>query len=313
VTSWRVGLALGSGSARGWAHIGVIRALEAEGIVPDVVAGTSIGALVGAAYVGNELDTLENWLRGLTRRDVMRYLDFTLAGGGFIEGERLMNFFRGHIDPGRIENLQRPFACVATELETGREVWLQRGDVLDAVRASYALPGLFTPVHDGKTWLVDGGLVNPVPVSVCRALGADVVIAVNLNGDILGKRNRPRSKQKLKRTAPKAPEEIAADNAWVNALNGLKERAGALLSQLWEEEEPRAAGAPGLFDVVAGAINIMQVRITRSRMAGDPPDVVLTPHLAHIELLEFHRAGEAIDEGREVVERMLPAIRDALS
>ena len=214
MTSLSVGLALGGGSARGWAHIGVIRALEQEGIVPSVVAGTSIGALVGAAYVGNELTTLEDWVRGLTRRDVMRYLDFTLAGGGFIEGERLMKFFRKHIDPGLIEELERPFACVATELESGREVWLQRGDVLDAVRASYALPGLFTPVHDGDTWLVDGGLVNPVPVSVCRALGADVVIAVNLNGDILGKRNRQRAKKKVKQAAPRAPEDAESDNAW---------------------------------------------------------------------------------------------------
>jgi len=304
---------LGGGSARGWAHIGVIRALEQEGIVPSVVAGTSIGALVGAAYVGNELTTLEDWVRGLTRRDVMRYLDFTLAGGGFIEGERLMKFFRKHIDPGLIEELERPFACVATELESGREVWLQRGDVLDAVRASYALPGLFTPVHDGDTWLVDGGLVNPVPVSVCRALGADVVIAVNLNGDILGKRNRQRAKKKVKQAAPRAPEDAESDNAWSAALDGLKSRAGTLLSQLWEDEEPHAATAPGLFDVVAGSINIMQVRITRSRMAGDPPEVVLAPHLSHIELLEFHRADEAIDEGRQAVERMMPAIRDALA
>lgn len=311
----KVGLALGGGSARGWAHIGVIRALEAEGIVPAVVAGTSIGALVGAAYVGESLDTLESWVSGLSRRDVMRYLDFTLAAGGFIQGERLMDFFRERIDPGRIEELPRPFACVATDLDTGREVWLQHGDVLHAVRASYALPGLFTPVRDGESWLVDGGLVNPVPVSLCRALGADVVIAVNLNGDILGKRQRRLEGQRAPRKpAIKEPVLMDSDNAWAATLDGLRERAGALLSQLWDSEgaEPSPSGAPGLFDVVAGSINIMQVRITRSRMAGDPPEVMLSPHLAHIELLEFHRATEAIAEGRHTVERMMPVIRDAL-
>lgn len=304
----RIGLALGGGSARGWAHIGVIQALRAQGIEPSVVAGTSIGALVGAAFACGHLDGLEHWVRSLTRREVLRYLDFTLEGGGLIAGTRLIDFFRDHMPVRAFEELDLPFACVATELNTGREVWLQEGDLLDAVHASFALPGLFTPVMHHGVLLVDGGLVNPVPVSVCRALGAQIVIAVNLNGDILERFTR-RTDSEAKRKRRKTP---APPNSGLGgALSQWTARAGALLSQLWEEgDAPERPLVPGLFDVMAGAINIMQVRITRSRMAGDPPDIVLTPRLSEIDLMEFHRAEEAIAEGRAAVARMSPALED---
>lgn len=176
----RIGLALGSGAARGWAHIGVIRALEQAGVVPDIVCGTSIGALVGAAYAAGELDRLEPWVCSLSWSKVLGMFDLKMAGG-LIAGGKLVDFFRSHFqDPG-IEAMGKSFGCVATELTSGREVWLREGSVVDAVRASIAMPGLFTPVpHEGE-WLVDGGLVNPVPVSLCRAMGADLVIAVDLN------------------------------------------------------------------------------------------------------------------------------------
>lgn len=176
----RIGLALGGGSARGWAHIGVIRALQDAGIEPDIVCGTSIGALVGAAYVGGELDPLEAWVRSLRLQTVVGFLDFSLTGG-LIKGEKLIGFFRNHFVDRDIRELARPFGAVATDLQRGREVWLREGPVTDAVRASIALPGLFTPVQLDGRWLVDGGLVNPVPVSLCRAMGADLVIAVDLN------------------------------------------------------------------------------------------------------------------------------------
>src|SRR5271165_3902935 len=182
----RLGLALGSGSARGWAHIGVIRALEQAGIRPDVVCGTSVGAFVGAAYAAGELNRLEQWALGLKISEMVGMMDVSLRSGLF-KGHRLMEFLRRHYVDRPIEALPIAFGAVATALATGAEIWLRRGSTLDAVRASIALPGLFAPVlHDGMV-LVDGGLVNPVPVSLARAMGADVVIAVDLGSDILGR------------------------------------------------------------------------------------------------------------------------------
>lgn len=297
-----IGLVLGSGSARGWSHIGVIRALAEAGFEPDIVCGASIGALVGAFYVSGHLDTLEARISDLNRRDLLRYMDFRLAArGGFFGGEGMMDFLRQHIGDVSIEALPKPFATVATDLTTGREIWFRQGSLLKAVRASAALPGIFTPVQSGEQWFVDGGLVNPVPVSLCRAMGAKVVIAVNLNGDLAGKH--------LSRNRASADQEnpLSAEARLLDKLSsGLKERATTLMSQVLEP------GTPGLFDVLAGSINIMQDRITRNRMAGDPPDVMLVPRLAHLGLLEFDRAEEAIEEGRACVRRMRPALQDAL-
>jgi NTE family protein len=299
----KIGLALGSGSARGWAHIGVIRALADHGIEPHIVCGTSIGALVGAAYASGRLDAFEAWVRELDWWSIVRFMDPAIAGGGFMEGEHLMKVMAEHLHAGDMQDLPTTFATVATNLRTGQEVWLQRGSLLEAVRASFALPGLFTPVRHDDSWLVDGGLVNPVPVSLCRSLGADVTIAVNLNGDIVG-RHLPTFQavaREKRNTSPALWEQFTE-----RLHAGLKD---SNFGRLVARREPPG---PGMFDVVASAINIMQDRITRSRMAGDPPDVLLAPRLAHIGLLEFDRAEEAIEEGRRAVERMLPALRPLL-
>jgi NTE family protein len=299
----RIGLALGSGSARGWAHIGVIRALEERGIKPDLVAGCSIGALVGAAYCGGQLDTLEKWVRKLSFWDVVRLMDVRMTGG-LIEGASLMASFADTLSDVDIDQLPLPYAAVATDLASGREVWLQSGPLPSAVRASIALPGLFSPVHVDSRWLVDGGLTNPVPVSLCRALGADIIIAVNLNSDIVGRHLKP------------PPEKIAAEVGERDLFNQLLKRlnSGILESKLaaWGKGKKPSLPIPGLFEVMASSINIMQDRITKSRMAGDPPDVLLSPSLAQLGLLEFDRANEAIDEGFESVARMDAALKHAL-
>lgn len=295
-----IGLALGSGSSRGWAHIGVINALTEQGIIPDVVCGTSIGSLVGAAYVSDSLAGLEQWVCSLSRFETARFFDINSSLNGFVDTERLHRFLNQYVarDEALIEGLDKQYAAVATELETGREVWLTKGPVLQAVWASISLPGLFPAIRYGNRWLVDGGLVNPVPVSVCRALGADIVIAVNLNGDIVG------------RHFQKPPVIVRKEEK-----PGVVGRISDLVSEYTASLFPVAksvAQPPGLFEAIAGSVNITQDRITRSRMAGDPPDILLAPRLAHIGLLEFYRAGEAIREGRECVNRMLPVIRDAL-
>lgn len=288
----KIGLALGGGAARGWAHIGVIRALAELDIKPDIITGTSIGSLVGAIYAVGKLDELENWVRKLRRRDVAALLDINLFAGGLIEGEKLMKAFKHYFDEKNIEDLSIPYAAVATDLSNGNEVWLQKGHLWNAIRASIAVPGLFSPWFYLDRWLADGGLVNPVPISLCRALGADKVIAVNLNSNLVAKHFDSYHQQDLEPTDTNESADGPLDvSEWFNSL---KTR---LLGEQWESR-------PGVVDVLSSSIYIMQERITRSRMAGDPPDVFLNPHLEDISMMEFERAEEAINEGYAVVHRL---------
>lgn len=261
--------------------------------MPDVVCGCSIGSFVGAAYANGDLDKLETWVAGLTRQDVLGLLDVRLRGG-LIKGDKLMRFFADHFVDQDFSDLPIALACVATDLQTGREVWLRDGSVAQAVRASIALPGLFSPIRRNGQLLVDGGLVNPVPVSVARAMGADVVIAVDLGSDVVGRAWR----------SP-VPKDSKAAPVW--ALPSMLARLG------WADNkgEPED-GLPSLITVLSSAIQIMQVRIARSRLAGEPADVVIAPRVAGLGLMDYHRGVEAIAEGREAVARMLPAIRYVL-
>jgi NTE family protein len=296
-----IGLALGSGSARGWAHIGVIHVLERAGISADIVCGTSIGALVGAAYAAGEIERFDAWARALKWQAVVGMLDLRM-GGGLIEGTRLVQFFRSRFDDQGIEKLPKAFGCVATELGNGREIWLRDGPVIDAVRASIALPGLFTPSQRDGRLLVDGGLVNPVPVSLCRAMGADIVIAVDLNWDLIGRRRR--ASVEMHAPAPSAE----ADGS------GLASLFAKLRPASWGAGGAKAApDMPSMLDVLATSLNIMQVRITHSRLAGEPADAMVRPRLSLIAAMDYHRANEAIAEGERAAELALPAIRDLLA
>jgi NTE family protein len=302
----KVGLALGSGAARGWSHIGIIKGLAEMGIAPEIVCGSSIGALVGAAYAADKLSLLENWVRLLTWREIIKFLDPSLIGGGFIQGEKLTDFVSDYVENLAFEQLTRQLGIVATELETGREVWFRSGPVMEAVRASISLPGLFTPILYNGRWLVDGGLANPVPVSLCRAMGADIVIAVNLNGDILGKHLR-RSAEKSEEQIQKSEQAQEGDllsRITAQMKNTLSAGKKDLMTRLFGVERE----TPGLYEVLASSINIMQDRVTRSRMAGDPPDMVLTPRMSKLGLMEFDKADMGIIEGQREVERMRPAL-----
>ncbi len=291
-----VGIALGSGASRGWAHIGVLLELAERGIRADVICGASVGSLVAAAYASEQLDVLEGWVRGLTRMDILRLLDTGFRGGGFMTGTRVMTAVGTLLADKDIETLPVRFGAVATDLSTGREVWLREGPMLTAVRASSGLPGLFSPMQHKGSWLIDGGVVNPVPVSMCHALGAEVVIAVNLNADLVRRRTaRPVPK-------PKAKADKATDD---DSMFG--KFAGAV-SSLFRSDGEEAAAEPGIFDVVGASINIMQERITRSRMAGEPPELVITPKVGDFQLMDFHRAGEAIAAGRQAVEAVEPQL-----
>ena len=297
----RLGLALGSGSARGWAHIGVLQVLDEEGVRPDIVCGSSIGAVVGAAYALGELDRFEHWARGLTGRTMFSFMDFKLAGG-MLKGERVIDFFRNRFSDRPIEALDIPFAAVATGLHSGSEVWLRTGSTADAVRASMALPGLFTPAQREGRLLVDGGLVNPVPVSLARAMGADIVIAVDLNADILGRHLRKPGTNGAAKAPAEAPEDDEEAAGWLSRLQDS-------FASLLPAPDPTRVRMPSLLEVVLASVNIMQVRITRSRMAGDPPEVMIAPQLAHLGLMDFYRAEEAIAEGQRAAEKTLPFLQ----
>ena len=290
----RVGLALGSGGARGWAHIGVIRALEKAGIYPEIICGTSIGSLVGAAHLGGVLDELADWATGLSRLGMLRYLDIRMLGGGFIAGRKLQDMLADALEGRRVEELERQFVAVATDLSTGHEVWLRKGPLAEAAWASFALPGIFPPVTRNRQLLVDGALVNPIPVSVCRALGARLVIAVNLNADHLGRRSTPNP---------------AADASTGNgSLNGSDRTVTSLFRQMLN----KSSDDLGLVGVMASSLNIIQDRLTRIRLASDPPDVTISPHVGNIALLEFSEAAEAIEEGERATELALPALWEAM-
>jgi len=311
----KIGIALGAGSARGLAHIGVLQALHAMGIEPHIVCGCSIGALVGASYVTGQLQDFGEWVSALGTRDVLRYLGIRLlAQGGVAEATALIDHLSENYGNPEIRDLPKPFAAIATDLYAGREAWLQDGPLWDAVRASIAIPGMITPVLARGRWLVDGALVNPVPVSVCRALGADLVIAVNPS--TLLRRSTAQLQLAVEEDEKLDEDEDDIANFGLrsrlsNALRGATHPLRQLLSnyqEKWSDRQQR----PGTIEVMQGAITIMQDRITRSRLAGEPPDVMLLPHVSHIGLLEYHRAAEAIAAGRTCVEMNAAAIRHAL-
>jgi NTE family protein len=293
-----IGLALGGGAARGLAHIGVIEALVEAGLEPQIVAGTSIGAVAGGFYAAGRLAALHDFAREMTLRRLLRYLDVNLAGSSLMKGKRLDKTLASHIGDVQIEALPKKFVAIATELGTGQEVWLTKGSLAAALRASYALPGIFKPVRIGGRWLMDGALVNPVPVTAARAAGAQFVIAVTLH-----------SGQYVRNTLFPVEAEAAPDAEAELAVNGeppKRNRFGVVKRQLLGQ---RRDGAPGIPRVVLEAFNITQNRIARSRLAGDPPDATIQVHLDGIGLFDFHKAEHAIEQGRAAVHRYLSSMR----
>ena len=298
ISQAKVGLALGSGSARGWAHIGVIRALAEAGIRVDYVAGTSVGALVGAVYASGEIDTLEEVVMQLDWKQIVYFFDVVLPKSGLIDGKKVSVFIGNNVKKINIEDLPFPFCAVSTDLNTGDEAVMRDGDIIEAVRASISVPGIFTSVKKNGTILVDGGLVNPVPVSVARKMGADFVIAVDLNHDIVGKKAPVLSHENM--NSDKEPVKTLPEKNKI--LNALNKRVRAIdiptLTQIREwagMDDP----LPNIFEVLVTSINIMETQITATNLKTDPPDILIQPNLGHLKFLEFNRAKEAIAEGYE--------------
>lgn len=300
-----IGLALGGGAARGLAHVGIIKTLVAHGIMPNVVVGTSIGAVVGGAYASGHLDRLEHWARSLQPRNIFGYLDIRLNGSGLIGGAKLAAELEGTLGQSLIEDLAVKFATVATEVRTGHEIWLTHGRMVDAMRASYALPGIFSPVLIGDRWLVDGALVNPVPVSAARAMGAEIVIAANLSSDVFTHSTTIYSHGPSADAVTVVPEAEAAPP---------KRGIGKFFSaeRTMKREFFGGGGRPGISTVMVDAFNIMQDRITRARLAGDPPDLLISPRVGQIGWFDFHRADDLIAHGVRAAERAIDSIQEAI-
>jgi NTE family protein len=298
-----IGLALGGGAARGFAHIGILQTLLAHGVKPDVITGTSMGAVIGGCYAAGYLEPFMQWSLALTRKSVLRYLDVSFSGSGLINGTRLARHLEATLGRTKIETLATRFAAIATEIDTGHEVWLTRGRLVEALRASYAMPGVFAPVQVGKRWLVDGALVNPVPVSAARALDARVVIAVNLNADLHG-RGATIASYGFDEEDPPPQQQSRNHRNWRERIS---------VERFLKRQFLGREGRPGLPTVMIEAYNVMQDRITRARLGGDPPDIMISPRLGQIGLFDFHRADAAIKIGAVAAERSLQTINEAIS
>lgn len=291
----KVGIALGAGAARGWAHIGIIQALEKLGVNIDIVAGSSIGAYVGAAYASGKLEPLREWATSLTEWQVLSLMGVGIRRGGLASGQKVFDKLANEFCANTFEEMEKPFAVVATDLYSGREVVFNSGALGESVQASCAIPALFSPVAHEDRWLVDGAVVNPVPVNLCRQLGADFVIAVNLNADFLP--------QRLEKTKAQHEEiQRKTDDFFTKGQNVVRQ---------WfsPETKPNKSNPPGILSIMSSSLEILQARVTRSRLAGDPPDVLIEPQLTDVGLMEFHRAGEMCQRGEETVNRLAEQIK----
>lgn len=334
----KIGLALGSGAARGWAHIGVIQALEEMGLQIDIVTGCSIGSYVGAAYASNKLPELSEWVQSLTEWQVFALMGVGFHKGGLVSGLKVFKALQESFSYQTFEELHKPFAAVATDLYSGREVDFTSGSVIDAVKASCAIPGLFPPLLFNNRWLVDGGVVNPVPVNMCRMLGADIVIAVNLSADFRPQslmtnqvdhgNNQKKTSEFFKRSQLQiqqwfkkggTDEPVSIEPIETNEQPALDEETLDMLEPtaisqpnseiLPPENAVTVPPAPSIINALTGSLDILAARVTRSRLAGDPPDILIEPQLRDFGMMEFYRATELIEHGRASVQRIANQIK----
>jgi NTE family protein len=305
-----VGLALGSGSSRGWAHIGAIEALEEEGIPIDNVAGSSVGSYVGALYASGSLKSLKEFVLSMDGKKVFSYFDVVLPRSGILNGtKRLKELFSFHTDAEDFSELNIPVMMVATDLTTGKKVVLKSGNILTALRATMSIPGLFAPVMVKGRWLVDGGLVDPVPVGVARALEADVVIAVDLNSGVV---SHQKPKRKIKPAVPKTVDSTAYDSELLNKMVAYYEHAETSFTSRINELLHRESSTPDIIETVMTSINIMQERITRINLAVEPPDVLIQPRLGQLKMMDFDQVEQTIEEGYISVKEKIADIKKLL-
>ncbi|MCL1143432.1 patatin-like phospholipase RssA [Shewanella gaetbuli] len=293
-----IGLALGSGAAKGWAHIGVLEGLAELGIYPDKIAGCSVGALVGAAYANDNLAELKAWVTGFSSWDVIGLMDISWRKGGLISGEKVFDVMSSRIGSINIEELNKPFAAVATDLYSGQEIWFKEGLLRNAVRASCSMPGFLPPVEHNGRWLVDGAVVNPVPVSLCRSLDVDIVIAVDLNG--YKRKQLQVLPQQVNSNDPYTADDVKEQHQDAGFMD-LLGKGKDYITSLTDKFAVGSKSNPGILAVMSQSMDILEQRHKRARLMGDPPDICINPKVADIGTMEFHRAEEAIAAGKQAV------------
>jgi len=308
-----VGLVLGSGSARGWAHIGVIEALEEAGIPIDYIAGCSVGSYIGAIYASGSLKSLKDFVIRMDGKKIFSYFDIVFPRSGVLDGtKKVKELFCMHTDVEDFAQLNIPLMMVATDLDTGDKVVLSSGDLLEALRATMSMPGLFAPARIKGHWLVDGGLVDPVPVGIARAMGADVVIAVNLNSGLNSRRDKTKDRPKKPGSAQKSHNPHDYKNELLIKWTAYYENAGLSLKHKINELLRRESSIPDIMETVANSINIMQERITRINLAVEPPDILIQPRLGELKMMDFDQVDHAIEEGYSCVKQQIEDIKELL-
>ncbi|MEE4262418.1 MAG: patatin-like phospholipase family protein [Desulfobacteraceae bacterium] len=306
-----VGLALGSGSSRGWAHIGAIEALEEENIPVDYVAGSSVGSYVGALYASGSLKSLKEFVLAMDGKKVFSYFDVVFPRSGILDGtKRLKELFSFHTDVEDFSELKIPVMMVATDMATGKKIVLKSGNIFNALRATMSIPGLFAPVRVKDRWLVDGGLVDPVPVGVARALEADVVIAVDLNSGII---SHKKPQRQPKPAAKKSEDSPAYKIELLKKMAEYYEHAETSFTSKINELLNRESSTPDIIETVMTSINIMQERITRINLAVEPPDVLIQPRLGQLKMMDFDQVEQTIEEGYISVKEKIADIKKLLA
>ncbi len=305
-----VALVLGSGSSRGWAHIGAIEALEDEGVPIDFISGCSVGSYVGAIYASGSLASLKRFVLSMDGQKVFSYFDVVFPRSGLLDGtKKVAELFSMHTSVQRFSELNIPLMMVATDLQRGEKVVLRSGNLLQALRATMSVPGLFAPARFKGRWLVDGGIVDPVPVGVARASEADVVIAVDLNSGIISRRMNKPKKNEIEKSVLEAPR---FKSELLTKLTDYYETAETNFKNKINDLLGRDAHTPDIIDTVMTSINIMQERITRINLAVEPPDILVQPRLGALKMMDFHQVESAIEEGYIGVKEKMEDIKALL-
>ena len=305
----KIGLALGSGAARGWAHIGVIKALEKENIPIHFISGSSVGSYVGAVYSGGGFESLKEFALSMDRKKVLSYIDVVFPRSGLINGKNAKILYSMHTKIMGFDELPIPVKMVATDMDTGEKLILDKGNIPEAIRASCSIPGIFTPVKMGNRWVIDGGLIDPVPVSVVKSMGADFVIAVDLNSGVI---NRQKKKKKEKNINSDTQRKAVARNEIVNQLFSKYDQAGKLMKNKLNSWFNQSESSPHIINIIGSAIGIMQAQITKNNLEIDRPDVLIQPQLAGVKMFDYDQAEKSINEGYDRTMEKIKTITNLL-
>lgn len=306
----KVGLVLGSGASRGWAHIGVIEALEEAQIDISMIVGVSAGAFIGAAYAGGGLEKVRAFALDMDWKGVLAHLDLAFPRSGFMEGKKVAELIKLYTNASSFEDLNIPLSMIATDMHTAEQVILDKGNLTDALRASMGVPGVMTPVHYEGRWLVDGGVVNPLPINVCRDLGADIVVAVDINSERISKRPRKQSASQMEKNIERAEKtRLEIVGSWVEKYGSVGKNMRTRIDKWFSSDEP----TPHIFDVLVSSLNIMQKKIEEMNLKASPPDFLIQPQLGDMSFFDFDQAEHAIDEGYQQTLEIIPELKKRIS